>query len=56
MTIEFEEKTSVWYILFRAVDQFFEKHNRLPGQCDQEVETDVSLLKVREMIKKSQKQ
>jgi amyloid beta precursor protein binding protein 1 len=35
-----------YYILMRLIDRFYSFHNRFPGQCNDEVESDVSILKV----------
>ena len=35
-----------YYILMRLVDKFYSFHNRFPGLCNDEVESDVSILKV----------
>jgi hypothetical protein len=37
----------VFYVLLRAVDRFYSEYNRYPGYYDDQVETDVSNLKVR---------
>jgi len=34
-------KNVVWYLLFRAVDSFFEKHGRYPGNTDSTYEQDI---------------
>ncbi|KAJ3091270.1 NEDD8-activating enzyme E1 regulatory subunit [Quaeritorhiza haematococci] len=35
----------VYYVLFRAVDRFYETHKRYPGVHNEEVESDINLLK-----------
>ena len=35
-----------FYILMRLIDRFYSKHNRFPGQTDDEVESHISELKV----------
>jgi len=40
---EFDELR--YYLLMRLVDRFYSKHNRFPGQRDDEVESDISELK-----------
>ncbi|KAJ3037594.1 NEDD8-activating enzyme E1 regulatory subunit [Rhizophlyctis rosea] len=39
------EDNIVYYVLHRAVDRFYETHKRYPGYHNQEVETDVGILK-----------
>lgn len=36
-----------FYLLMRLADRFYSKHNKYPGQSDDEVESDISELKVR---------
>jgi len=38
------QKNIVWYLLFRAVDAFFEKHGRYPGDTDKTYESDIKLV------------
>jgi len=37
-------KNVVWYLLFRAVDSFFDKHGRYPGDTDKTYESDIKLV------------
>jgi len=34
----------VWYLLFRSVDSFYEKHKRYPGDTDSTYESDIKSL------------
>ena len=37
-------KNLVWYLLFRAVDTFFQKNGRYPGDTDETYESDIKVL------------
>jgi hypothetical protein len=39
------DNNAVWYVLIRAQDLFYQTHFRLPGIHNNEVETDIPLLK-----------
>ena len=43
--MEDQENNIVLYVLFRAVSHFEEQYKRFPGIHDEEVETDIPLLK-----------
>lgn len=39
-------QTPIWYLLIRGVQSFYEIHQRIPGAHNDELDSDIPLLKV----------